>query len=347
MEGEPAPKKARTDQLPVERDDEFMPGRYRDRRKHQDGYIRPDSDADITRRQTRTHAITYEDPSDAEEEFDEIVQPKQSSTSKLATMEGAIDIDSESDGGIEDSARPAQSNGFHPEVQVTSAHASNYPSQPSPIHIDTPPKPLITSQTKPLPATRPSMASSSNSATQKALAEAAANRKAKMAALDWMENDDDSLDDAWSEDEAPSPPPAPAEAESETESILALQHQSSATSSATSSGVSTPALPIAKAAPLPSTRRSLPNLARPSATSSLPKQPVVKSFSAKKVSAADWDDSDSSDDDRIRLAKLKGGSGWVSVNGHGYGQNGVARGRGAVGGLKPARGWGRGRPPKY
>ena len=348
-EGEPAPKKARTDQLPVERDDEFMPGRYRDRRKHQDGYIRPDSDADITRRQTRTHAVTYEDPSDAEEEFDEIVQPKQPSTSKLATMEGAIDIDSESDGGIEDSARPAQSNGIHSEVQVTSAHASNSPSQPSPIHIDTPPKPLITSQTKPLPATRPSTASSSNSATQKALVEAAANRKAKMAALYWMENEDDSLDDAWSEDEAPSPPPAPAgpETESETESILALQHQPSATSSATSSKASTPAPPITKAAPLPLSRQSLSKLTRPSAAPSIPKEPVVKSFSAKKVSAADWDDSDSSDDDRIRLAKLKGGSGWVSVNGHGYGQNGVSRGRGAVGGLKPARGRRRGRPPKY
>jgi hypothetical protein len=58
---------------------------------------------------------------------------------------------------------------------------------------------------------RLSMASSTKSGKDpaKAMAEAQANRKAKMAALDWMEHDSESLDDAWSEEEQSEPAPSP------------------------------------------------------------------------------------------------------------------------------------------
>ncbi|RMZ87514.1 hypothetical protein DV736_g5254, partial [Chaetothyriales sp. CBS 134916] len=74
----PLTKKARTEQGLVDRDDDFLPGRYRDRRKraaHGTKLARPDTA--ITRRQTRKQTVAYEELESGEEldsgeEFEEI-----------------------------------------------------------------------------------------------------------------------------------------------------------------------------------------------------------------------------------------------------------------------------------
>ena len=231
VEGQPVSKKARLDQVIVDRDDEYAPGRARDRRKPRpDGLpLGPHPDTEVTRRTTRTQAVTYEEPD--EDDFVDVVQEGGKPGSKLATMEEAIDVDSASEDEEEDEQDAGSLESGEMEVdtvdpsllqrQFPSSSNVPKPAPPNERSMDEPSPPLrrpvatlqLKSQSKPqsrtAQETRPSTASSTKSGNDqtKALAEARANRAAKMAALDWMEHDSESLDDAWSEEESEASPP--------------------------------------------------------------------------------------------------------------------------------------------
>lgn len=323
-EGNPqtVPKRVRGVEHPVvERDDDFTPHRYRDRRKvASDGAPRPLPDAEITRRQTRTQAIHYEEPS--EDDFDEVLpdlseRPK--GTSKVVRLvDAALGFDSDSESESDDEASMGnEESASTPPVEM----------EPDPaLEPKEPPKAKLTvmqsvgrpveqdshtgqsrsrSTSEALPKSpKPSKPSSAPAiGPSKSLAEAQANRRAKMAAIEWMENDSDDLDDAWSQgsffDETTTTQDAP---------------------------------PQQPEPPPISDVQSKPRSASP------PVQ-ISARVPAMKVSAADWVDSDDSDDS-ISVGK---GPGWASVN-----RPGNAK-RVAV--LKPAtgkkRGRGRGRPRKF
>ena len=360
---QPPNKKQRMEQLPMDIDEEFMPGRRRDRRKPRpDGVPLPPPDSDVTRRQTRMQAVTYEE-AESEDEFNETVpeKPRQPLTSKLATMEQAADEDDESDeaedmddSDIDVPPQPQIETGKEPtppaerslsrevaQISPLVQSAARLTSSKSP-ETTTPLAPLrkpvpsstITAYPRPISAPRPSTAFSAASVKlpgpSKLQAEAAANRRTKMALL----NDDDSLDD-WSDEET-SAKPAPV-----VSNIPAPKLPTPA-----------PAKPAAVTKPAaPAIRQSLPNLPQRSVNTptAVLSRPPPKSVSVQKISAtaADWDDSDSDDDDlppvkRVTTGVTLGNShsnGWASING-----NGTNGSKAHVAGLKPAGVARKGRP---
>jgi len=319
----PVQQKLRNEHVVVEKDDEFTPGRYRDRRKAiGDGAPRPPPDADITRRATRMQAVTYEDPSD-EEEFNETVAERPART-KLATMEQAtIDLDSESEAASlpelssfvkgRSMQSPDNTARTHPTPATLSAESETTNGARHDLRVESVRKGLPFSAPSPLESSRPSTASSNGTSgpPAKIVAEAQANRRAKMAAIEWVEDDSASLDDAWSEEEV--------------EEVLPVKAQA----------VTVPKVasipPAAKPAQV---RQSLPQMDRP--TPQATKEPP-KALSAKKVSASAWADSDSSEDESTRpRVSAPTGSAWMAVNAN------------RPAGLKPAPAKrGRGRPPLH
>ena len=364
QEGQPQPnKKARNDQVFVERDDDFNPGRRRDRRKRGSGAL-PTTDADVTRRQTRMQAVTYEEL-ESEEEFNDTVpdRPSRLLNSKLATMEKAADstkgqdvemVDEDGEFDFEPSPPPPpQPNVRHTKSASRDRSISREPARPaiqapptdrSPDIAPAPASKSTVRTIMPPAATaavrrastdvRPSTAlskTSNKAAPAKAIAEAEANRKAKMAAMHFVE-DDDSLDDEWSDDEPARKPQSP----------MATPPVTTNTKPPATRLTTVAMKPQAATVP----RQSPPNMAstRPTATSQLTQPPAIaKAFSAQKVSAADWDDSGSSDDDddddlppvkTVVTSNVISGGGWASINGnHGGSANGN---RVHVAGLEPA-----------
>ena len=398
VEGQRPTKKARLDQVLVDRDDEFTPGRSRDRRRPRaDGLPlppRPDADADITRRTTRMQVATYEEPD--EDEFVETLGDTPQKASKLAVMKQAIDIDSNSEEEDDDDDREDEEEApvlDVDEIEVDTVGSSSLPAPPSsnvlppssrstlPTIQDTTParrtvvtlQPLTSSSSRPQsraiqePRSSTATSKSSRNDQSRALAEAKANRAAKMAAMDWMENDSEDLDDAWSEDESEASPPkktqaAPAKDKSLTAGGDVSMTESSATASASpaplpqrdessaassASKSSPPAVQIASSAtsmPASSATLAKLGLTRPAmlataqSESDLNTSITAKAPPRAKIIAttADWSDSDSDSDTpaitsnikSVALATAARGGGWTSVNGSGGTFNSPAVGAG-------------------
>ncbi|KAI1616401.1 hypothetical protein EDD36DRAFT_492897 [Exophiala viscosa] len=241
------PKRTRgVEHIVVDRDDDFTPGRHRDRRRALvDGAPRSPPDAEITRRQTRMQQTHYEEPS--EEEFDEVLpepseRPKSSKVVRLDETEFHFD-DSESE--VSDAAQDGQDESSASSPPVEMAVDPSLKPTAIPVKLTAMPvKPIVArkvtesfdgvserstrsptiSSIEAPPPKRPTAgkapALTVSKPSSKSLEEAQANRRAKMAAIEMIENDTDDFDDVWSQDSfldesttAPKqagPPPQPA-----------------------------------------------------------------------------------------------------------------------------------------
>ncbi|OAG37268.1 hypothetical protein AYO21_08567 [Fonsecaea monophora] len=353
-EGNPqtGPKKIRRgdEHVAVEQDDEFMPGRYRDRRKHTtDGAHRPPPDAEITRRQTRMQKSHYEEPS--EDEFNEVVSEPASERRKSTNtptmnvvrlddaesdFDSSMSLDNESpENPSSASSPPAEVAASGPKpAPLTATKApkltvvqsvyrtatTNSPderSERSDFVYSPAPPPTKTTVTKSTLAT-------SNLDHARAAAEAQANRRAKMAAIEWMENESEDLDDVWSrgsfleDDSLGSKATPPAQVEAVTGRDEEIEEEEAVP----------PPLPPSPPKPVTNNKKQA---GRPPAAPAAPKRVIAPTV---KALASEWADSDDSDDG----APLRGpggpGGAWTSVN------HGPARASQVV---APKR---RGRPPK-
>ncbi|KIW37975.1 uncharacterized protein PV06_09952 [Exophiala oligosperma] len=294
----------------VDNDDEFTPGRSRDRRKSApDGALQPAPDAEITRRTTRVQNIHYEEPD--EEEFDEILpqlwDPRTKAAPKVVRLEGP---NSDSDDGSADSGEseddlvfsapsPPVKMAVDPALQsksTISQQAKVQNTRPSATSQGKLVRPFETVPRKPA-GEMPSLTTNNNSKTLEVVQ---ANRRAKMAAIEDMdiENDFDDFDDF----ESSSQDSYPAE-------------------SVSGPGFKQPAVP-AKATVLNGH------------TNGTRVQQNRRSIAAK-ASAADWGQSDSDDEPSVLKASS---SGWASVNTK-TSTRGIA--------VKPSTPKKRGRPPKH
>lgn len=318
-EGNPqqVPKRARgVEHVVVDRDDDFTPGRYRDRRKvAADGGPRSPPDADITRRQTRMQNTHYEEPSD--EEFNEVLpepSERRKQPSKVVRLDATDaetdDSGSETSDGAHDgngessSSSPPVEMAPDPTLEPTAA-VSVKQTVVQRITISTNGDSLNGMSTRSpsissaaAPTQRPTAGKApalTVAKPSKSLEEAQANRRAKMAAIEWMENDTDDLDDVWSQDSfLDEPPTAP--------------KQYGAPSKAAAKQVTQ-------------------NGARANPTGPPASKPI-----ATKVPAAAWVDSDDSDDEPPARGPGQG-QGWASVN--------------TRVGMKAEAAKRRGRPPKH
>lgn len=346
-EGQPQPKKVRTEQIVVDHDTEYAPSRRRDRRRlGQEGEPSTSREDESTRRQTRKHAVTYEEPS--EEDFNDLLVPK-TGPSKLSTMEHANDVididDVEPDENSEvrkEKSLPSVREPLDLDISPEPADTTDTPAPPSqtsavPFRKSTPP-------VAPRPPTAISHEPTGPAPTSSKLAEAAANRKAKMAVLQGLEDDSDSFDDdSTSEQEDSSPPPR------QGERLADIISDTSRSGSERNSPV--PAALLSSDVPPVQNPPAAVSKASASVTSSLTLQNVPTSAPpASKakgtVTAADWDDSDSDNSGiAVKIVPKPGASraasGWAAING-----GAVGMGRGHVARLKPAGAKrGRGRPP--
>jgi hypothetical protein len=339
-EGNPqaVPKKVRRgpEHIEVERDEEFMPGRYRDRRKRaQAGPLLP-PDAEITRRQTRKHQTRYQEPS--EDEFNEIVGPNDTRNVKGKTAlkpmpsnvvrldDAELNFDSpdlsEEDTGEDSPAssppveigqgRPNLAPGAALEAPKTAVKSVVNGTVSRDVTTEGSERSSsVTSPAVPIRKAKPPEPTSTAPAKTSAgsIAEAQANRRTKMALIESMEYDSDDLDYAWSQDSVSDEP----------------------TSNGTGATLPRPA----------PNKHSITETDKSTSRSpgiGLVNKPVI--VSTVKASAADWVDSDDSDDG------IPTGGGWAAING------GVASASRAVAmktSVKSAIGpvkRGRGRPPK-
>jgi hypothetical protein len=221
-EGQSQRKKPRLEE-PESEEDEFTPGRYRDRRKTiPEGAARHGPDADITRRQTRMQVTNYEEPAD-DDVFDDRVYeaPNGMVGSKLATMEQAeqevhaITDDDDTASHISPPAKPTIVSMIGdtdpmdldsievemPEIPPEVLSEVRAPARPvasslpkatlsngshnaprNGVHVNGQSRNTLVqtpAAAKPLPKAGPSPAE----------VQAKANQKAKMAAMEWAEND--------------------------------------------------------------------------------------------------------------------------------------------------------------
>lgn len=303
--GQPQQKRQRRGEppAPVEVDDEYAPSRPRDRRKlPTDGAPLPplpSQDADITRRTTRLHRVTYAEPD--EEEFNEIIQSK----SKLATMEGATvlnsieirdngtepsddddDDENNEDTEMEHSPAPAKMTGKRPALTTPATH--------NPPTNDASPNPYVQNIRASVAAAdspdifRPNTASSDvsrNAHPSNLEVQAQANRRAKMAI------DDDAIDDLdeWSPEpdqdniilpdvplsqSKPIPAPRPQSVPRKEDMQPISSTKKSVGSTSMSNGKNRTPIPIGRGGP---------------------KSAKMTSASVQRAQANDWVDSDSDD----------------------------------------------------
>lgn len=360
-EGNPqqVPKKVRRglEHVTVEQDDDFTPGRYRDRRKAMpDGVARPLPDSDITRRQTRMQNVHYEEPD--EEEFNEVLPNNPGAAGKRNTKVVRLD---DAETGFETDGEAEEENVSDAEVialdnsREVSASTYGTPLSLNPIRDEcasSTPKSSVEPVGQPtsFSSLRPAGTSQKSirqppvpNQGSKLLAEAQANRKAKMAAIEWLDNDGGDLDDAWSQDsfqeEEPSPPKPKQPPKAPT-----VARPMPARDTDTSETETTPAVKaVARTAssPVAPTVRRVPRTASAAAASVPSKSAALASASPKtvrpvaslsKVSKDAWVDSDDSEDE-LSLAKP---TGWASVNANKTSlfQPGVAKKRG-----RPRESW--------
>ncbi|KIW13227.1 hypothetical protein PV08_08414 [Exophiala spinifera] len=294
----------------VDVDEEFTPGRSRDRRKSApDGASRPSADPEITRRTTRMLNIHFEEPD--EEEFNDVLplsrETRTKPTPKVVRLEEP-DSDSDGDSGTREvSVDDLETSEPTPPVKMAVDPAlKSKPAAPQQSALRNNHVPSASKSQSMLPPTDTGprkaagkMPSLTTSSSMRALEVAQANRRAKMAAFEDIENDLDDFDDFDSSSEDSFP---------------------------------------AKSASLPK---------QSAAATRPPAQPTVVNghtnaaqtqhqagLVAAKASVADWGESDSDDGPSAR----KPAPGWTSVNGK-TSTRGVA--------IKPPTPKKRGRPPKY
>lgn len=306
-EGHPQamPKRNRAvEHVEVDRDDDFTPGRYRDRRKPPaDGAARPPPDAEITRRQTRLRNVHYEEPS--EEEFSEVLpepSERQSKKNHVVRLDDAeFDFDSEPPSVSDDEAedKGAESSPIV-EIEVDPALKSTVAQKPGAARRGSTAQEnqrLVSVPSSPAPpqgqAAKSARDDAAANGVSKSLAEAQANRKAKMAAIEWMHNDSEDLDDVWSQDSFldDAPPAAPAQPS-----------------------------PPPKVAPQPVVTITQKKDIVPNRSTPKPVKPI-----AVKVSADAWVDSDDSDDEPPARRGPTQEKAWASVNGKSTGRGGTAK----------------------
>jgi hypothetical protein len=164
----------------------------------------------------------YEEPD--EEEFNDVLPKPSERRSNSATKVVRLDQDFDSDMGSEESEQGeggSEVSASSPPVGIApdpTLQIKAVPALPVAYHktATLTKNPIsrtqsVTSSVKPPPtklaAKRPVLTTSKSSKT---LEEAQANRRAKMAAIEWMENDLDDLDDSFSQDSfLDEPAPAP------------------------------------------------------------------------------------------------------------------------------------------
>ncbi|KIW91428.1 uncharacterized protein Z519_08324 [Cladophialophora bantiana CBS 173.52] len=314
-EGNPqsVPKKVRrgVEHVAVEQDDEFMPGRYRDRRKRAaDGTPRPPPDAEVTRRQTRMHNTHYEEPS--EDEFSDLVSEPSSEransmnkpTMKAVRLDKA-DLNFDSSVSSDDESAANDSSASSPPVEggpsglesapriamkaskLTVAHSVH------PVSVTSPPAERGERSVSAVSSASPKkseLAKSTSTAFKpgqsKVAAQAQANRRAKMAAIEWVENESEDLDDAWSQDSFKNEPESDNKAANPAQTEVALPEQQA---------VSPP-------------KQVMRHDKQTSHTPPAAKSAIV---STVKASASEWLDSDDSDDE---MEVRRPGQAWAAVN---------------------------------
>lgn len=200
------PKKVRRNDLVVnvEADDDFTPGRYRDRRKGRtEGDQLAPPDADITRRQTRMHHHHYEEPD--EEEFNEVVNKTWTSRGRdtgrnIVRLDDVDAMDLDSPDANAAGSGQSQSDPAESAKDQDGSSRSSVPT--SPVEAAPPAqqrRPGSMSKLRPATSAKPlGTTKISSIGPSPSLAEAQVNRRAKMAAMEWAEGDSDDLDELWS-----------------------------------------------------------------------------------------------------------------------------------------------------
>jgi hypothetical protein len=312
------------DHIEVERDDEFMPGRSRARRKLAEGDDIPAPDVEVTRRQTRMHQMHYEEPS--EDEFNEIVDPRD--RTKLVTKpvakptngvvrlgDAELNFDSTDDSEDEDvnadavvdenssaSSPPTQSESDRPKVVARAATKAPKLTimQTARSHaVSESPASQSERSTSVASSAMPSNSHESSNPASKAKAPissqtldaANANRRAKMALIESMDIDSDEQDGSWSPDDSfldtiPAQEKGKERAPPSAESTSAEQSSDDSTQSIAHDAEEASRSPAAAS--------------------------IRKPISIVKASAADWIDSDDSD---AEVQAATGKSTWVAING--------------------------------
>lgn len=284
----------------IEHDEDFTPGRYRDRRKIlADGAARPRPDSDITRRQTRMQNVHYEELD--EDEFNEVLLPGPSDSTKGATakvarandgqmqmnVDGQHELEILSDDEVSETdqargkSREEPASGSDTPMSFNLAQSERMSSTPK-SSVEPAGKPSSFSSLRPAglktQSHGPPLASTSKIQETKMLAEAQANRKAKMAAIEWLDNDGDDFDDEWSQASSPREPSPPK-----------MQ-------------------PTVKKASVVARAERRPEASKTPAVA--PAKPAMTVTSLDKVSEDAWGDSDSSYDE----PSVSKSGGWVGVN---------------------------------
>jgi len=311
-EGNPqqVPKKVRRglEHVVVEQDDDFTPGRYRDRRRAlADGVARPPPDSDITRRQTRMLNVHYEELD--EEEFNEVLPDTWSATEKKNTKVVRLDdVEMESEPDAEAEAEEEDMTAAE-VTELDNSREASASTYGTPLSADptrdtrasSTPKSSVEPATRPVSSLRHAGTSQKSSKQapvssqgSKLLAEAQANRKAKMAAIEWLDNDSEDID-AWSDDSFPEEP-SPPKPKSQPKAPAAARPMT--TSDTDTSERETTAI----AKPVPRTASAT--------VSTVPSKTVTPAASFTKVSKDAWADSDDSEDELVVVKQ----PGWASVN---------------------------------
>ncbi|KIV88356.1 hypothetical protein PV10_08047 [Exophiala mesophila] len=186
-----APKKVRRNDLAADMqdDDDFTPGRYRDRRKGRtDGEQSAPPNADITRRRTRMNHYHYEEPD--EEEFNEVVNKR--STTRTQRPPRNVNVVRLDDADVDTMSLDLDSPGAN-DADVGQSHSD--PAESGSDEFG--PSRSLEGTLRPATSVYPSATTKPLGVTS-SLAEAQVNRRAKMAAMEWAEGDSDDLDDVWS-----------------------------------------------------------------------------------------------------------------------------------------------------
>lgn len=273
-DGQPPKKKLRQEDRPppAENDVEYAPSRYRDRRKApQDGTPLAPRVENVERRQTRLHNVTYAEPE--EDEFNEVVVPKSKImesghvVDSIEPAEGIRDSDNENDlpsskvaGKRPALTTPSSVSNFAREAEIHQKHATFR-------------DPVASSPSGNRPSTSSSVQYNARTSLE---AQASANRRAKIAALEDEIDDIDDIDDMTDED-SPEPPRQQVSARQSNgpSSVQRPVNGSSASKPQRMSNGGVGFAPINKVS----------NASRP--------VPQVQAASIHKAAADDWADSDS------------------------------------------------------
>lgn len=334
-------------------EDEFTPGRCRDRRKAvpQSG-PRPDRDADITRRRTRMQVTssTYEEPDD-DDIFDDAEEDALPDTSKLATMERAevhaISDDEETTSLSEDNRPPADSPPAEPTMLSLNGTADLMdvdtievgmipmipPEKPAAIRLGGILKAVLASASPAMRQNGSHLNGASSSTLRrtpivrselqskyvpsKIEIQARDNQRAKMAAMGLGEDDSSEIDEYEEEERVP---------QKENVQVASRPKRDSRMETQSAAGS---ILVVSQQQPASKSAQGLAMQAQPRPSSSMSAR-QSKKVALPKVSAADWGDSDSGSDSGLPRKR----PGFTAVN------------KGSVPNLKPATGpKPRGRPP--